>query len=66
MLDFAMKRADGLPVKLDDLREPLQDAFPAVMRTASRIASNEKLSSRIERAPCASAVSSCSSVSTSI
>ena len=32
VLDFVMERADGLPVHLDDVREPLQDAFHAVMR----------------------------------
>jgi len=32
VLDFAMERADGLPVKLDELRGPLEDAFHAVLR----------------------------------
>jgi len=32
ILDFAMERADGLPVKLDDLRDPLENAFHAVLR----------------------------------
>jgi glutamate dehydrogenase len=32
VLDFAMERADGLPVRLDDIRAPLEDAFHAVMR----------------------------------
>jgi len=32
VLDFAMERADGLPVRLDEIRQPLQDAFHAVMR----------------------------------
>ncbi|HEX4028433.1 MAG TPA: NAD-glutamate dehydrogenase [Rhizomicrobium sp.] len=32
ILDFAMERADGLPVRLDDIREPLEDAFHAVLR----------------------------------
>ncbi|HWY64408.1 MAG TPA: NAD-glutamate dehydrogenase domain-containing protein, partial [Rhizomicrobium sp.] len=32
VLDFAMERADGLPVKLDDVRGPLEDAFHAVLR----------------------------------
>ena len=30
ILDFAMERADGLPVRLDDIRGPLEDAFHAV------------------------------------
>ncbi|HEX4271414.1 MAG TPA: NAD-glutamate dehydrogenase domain-containing protein, partial [Rhizomicrobium sp.] len=32
ILDFAMERADGLPVRLDDIRAPLEDAFHAVLR----------------------------------
>jgi glutamate dehydrogenase len=32
VLDFGMERADGLPVKLDDIRAPLEDAFHAVLR----------------------------------
>ncbi len=32
ILDFSMERADGLPVRLDEIREPLQDAFHAVLR----------------------------------
>ncbi len=32
VLDFTMERADGLPVKLDDVRGPLEEAFHAVMR----------------------------------
>ena len=32
ILDFSMERADGLPVKLDDLRAPLEDAFHAVLK----------------------------------
>ncbi|HET7086845.1 MAG TPA: NAD-glutamate dehydrogenase [Rhizomicrobium sp.] len=32
ILDFSMERADGLPVKLDELRGPLEDAFHAVLR----------------------------------
>ena len=32
VLDFAMERADGLPVKLDDVRGPLEAAFHAVLR----------------------------------
>ena len=32
ILDFSMERADGLPARLDDIREPLQDAFHAVLR----------------------------------
>ena len=32
ILDFAMERADGLPVRLDDIRGSLEDAFHAVLR----------------------------------
>jgi glutamate dehydrogenase len=32
ILDFSMERADGLPVRLDDIREPLEDAFHTVLR----------------------------------
>jgi len=32
ILDFAMERADGLAVNLDDIRGPLEDAFHAVLR----------------------------------
>ena len=32
VLDFTMERADGLVVKLDDIRGPLEDAFHAVLR----------------------------------
>jgi glutamate dehydrogenase len=32
VLDFTMERADGLPVRLDDIRRPLEDAFHAVLR----------------------------------
>ena len=32
ILDFSMERADGVPVKLDGIRSPLQDAFHAVLR----------------------------------
>src|SRR5262249_8171056 len=32
ILDFAMERADGLPVKLDEVRDPLENAFHAVLR----------------------------------
>jgi glutamate dehydrogenase len=32
ILDFSMERADGLPVTLDAVRAPLQDAFHAVLR----------------------------------
>ena len=32
ILDFTMERADGLPVRLDDIRKPLEDAFHAVLR----------------------------------
>ncbi len=32
ILDFAMERADGLAVHLDDIRAPLEDAFHAVLR----------------------------------
>jgi glutamate dehydrogenase len=32
ILDFAMERADGLAVRLDDIRLPLEDAFHAVLR----------------------------------
>src|SRR5258706_2869735 len=32
ILDFSMERADGLPVKLDELRAPLEDALHAVLR----------------------------------
>ncbi len=32
ILDFTMERADGLQVKLDTIREPLEDAFHAVLR----------------------------------
>jgi len=32
ILDFAMERADGLPVDLDEVRAPLEDAFHAVLR----------------------------------
>ena len=32
ILDFAMERADGLAVHLDDIRTPLEDAFHAVLR----------------------------------
>jgi glutamate dehydrogenase len=32
ILDFAMERADGLAVRLEDIRRPLEDAFHAVLR----------------------------------
>ena len=32
ILDFAMERADGLAVDLDDIRVPLEDAFHAVVK----------------------------------
>jgi len=32
ILDFSMERADGLPVKLDEVRQPLEDAFHAVIK----------------------------------
>jgi glutamate dehydrogenase len=32
ILDFAMERADGLAVDLDDVRAPLEDAFHAVLK----------------------------------
>ena len=32
ILDFAMERADGLAVDLDDIRGPLEDAFHAVLK----------------------------------
>ncbi|HEY4076460.1 MAG TPA: NAD-glutamate dehydrogenase [Rhizomicrobium sp.] len=32
ILDFAMERADGIAVRLDDIRTPLEDAFHAVLR----------------------------------
>jgi glutamate dehydrogenase len=32
ILDFIMERADGLQVRLDDIRLPLEDAFHAVLR----------------------------------
>jgi glutamate dehydrogenase len=32
ILDFSMERADGLPVKIDEIRKPLEDAFHAVLR----------------------------------
>ena len=32
VLDFSMERADGLPVKLDEIRKPVEDAFHAVLR----------------------------------
>ena len=32
ILDFTMERADGLPVKLDEMRSALEDAFHAVLR----------------------------------
>jgi glutamate dehydrogenase len=32
ILDFIMERADGLPVRLEDIRQPLEDAFHAVLR----------------------------------
>jgi len=32
ILDFSMERADGLPVNIDQLRKPLEDAFHAVLR----------------------------------
>jgi glutamate dehydrogenase len=32
ILDFAMERADGLAVKMDTIRRPLEDAFHAVLR----------------------------------
>ncbi len=31
ILDFLMERADGQPAQLDDIREPLEDAFHAVI-----------------------------------
>jgi glutamate dehydrogenase len=32
ILDFLMERADGQPVHLDDIRQPLEDVFHAVIR----------------------------------
>jgi len=32
ILDFAMERADGMAVRLDDIQAPLEDAFHAVLR----------------------------------
>ncbi|HEU0161647.1 MAG TPA: NAD-glutamate dehydrogenase [Rhizomicrobium sp.] len=32
ILDFSMERADGLAVRLDEIRTPLEDAFHAVLR----------------------------------
>ncbi|MBN9587840.1 MAG: NAD-glutamate dehydrogenase [Alphaproteobacteria bacterium] len=32
ILDFAMERADGVAVNLDEVRQPLEDAFHAVLR----------------------------------
>ncbi len=32
ILDFLMERADGQPVHVDDIREPLEDVFHAVIR----------------------------------
>ncbi len=32
ILDFSMERADGLPINIDQLRAPLEDAFHAVLR----------------------------------
>ena len=32
ILDFLMERADGQPARLEDIREPLEDAFHAVIR----------------------------------
>ena len=32
ILDFTMERADGLPVRLQDIRQPLEEAFHAVLR----------------------------------
>ncbi len=32
ILDFVMERADGRPAEMDDIREPLEDAFHAVER----------------------------------
>jgi glutamate dehydrogenase len=32
ILDFAMERADGLPVRLDEIRAALEEAFHAVLR----------------------------------
>src|SRR5579872_528019 len=35
ILDFTMERADGLPVNLDEVRKPVEDAFHAVLGGAA-------------------------------